>query len=62
MLLFIFIAKYTFSIVAREIVFSKTYFSLLQELFKIDVPKITPKWDCTKCFQYNSPLVTKLQI
>ena len=36
MFLFIFIAKYIFSIVAIEIICSKTYFSLLYELFKIE--------------------------
>ena len=47
MILFIFIAKYIFSIAAMEIIFSKIYFSLLYELLKIEVAKITPKWDCT---------------
>ena len=62
MFLFIFIAKYIFSIAAMEIICSKTYFSLLYELFKIEAPKIAQKWDWTKCFQYNSPLVIKSQI
>ena len=48
MFLFIFIAKYIFYIAATEIICSKTYFSLLYELFKIEVPKITQKWDQTK--------------
>ena len=42
-----------------EIICSKTYLSLLYELFKIEVPKITQKWGGTKCFPYNSPLVIK---
>ena len=41
---------------------SKTYLSLLYELFKIEVSKINQKWDWTKCFPYNSPLVIKSQI
>ena len=41
MFLFVFIVKYMFSIAAMEIVISKTYFSLLYQLFKIEVPKIT---------------------
>ena len=57
-----FIVKYTFSIAVMEIIFSKTYLSLLYELFKIKVPKIIRKWDWNKCFLYNSPLVTKSQI
>ena len=57
MFLFIFIAKYIFSIGAIEIICSKTYFRLLYELFKIEVPKITQKRDWTKCFPYNSPLL-----
>ena len=28
-----------------EIICSKTYFNLLYELFKMEVPKITQKWD-----------------
>ena len=40
---FIFIAKYIYSIAAMEIICSKTYFSLLYELFKVEVPKITQK-------------------
>ena len=48
MFLFIFIAKYIFYIAAMEIVCSKTYFSLLHELSKMEVPKITQKWDWTK--------------
>ena len=62
MFLFIFIAKYIFSIIAVEIICSKTYFSLLYELFKIEAPKITQKWDWTKCFPYNSPFNIKYQI
>ena len=54
--------KYIFSIAAIEIVWRKTYFSLLHELFKMEVPKITQKWDWTKFFPYNSPLVIKPQI
>ena len=38
--LFIVIAKYIFSIAAMEIIFSRTYFSLLYELFKIEVQKL----------------------
>ena len=45
-----------------ETICSKTYFSLLYESFKIEVPKITQKRDWTKCFPYNSPLVIKSQI
>ena len=45
-----------------EITCSKTYFSLLHELCKIEVPKITQKWEWTKCFLYNSPLVKNSQI
>ena len=52
MFLFIFIAKYIFSIAATEIIISKIYFSLLYGLFNIEVPKITQKWDWTKCFPY----------
>ena len=59
---FIFIAKYIYSIAAMEIICSKTYFSLLYELFKVEVPKITQKWEWTKCFPFNSPLVIKSQI
>ena len=59
MLSFIFIAKYRFYIAAMEITCSKTYLSLLYELFKIEVPKITQKWGGTKYFPYNSPLVIK---
>ena len=62
MFLFIFIAKYIFFSAAMEIICSKTYFSLLQELFKIEVPKTTQKWDWTKYFLYNSPLSIKSQI
>ena len=62
MFLFIFIAKYIFSIAAMEIPCSKTHFSLSYELFKIEVPKITQIWNWTKCFPYNSPLVIKFQI
>ena len=62
MFLFIFIAKCIFSIAAMEIICPKTYFSLLYELFKIEVPKITQEWEWTKCFPYNSPPVTKSQI
>ena len=62
MFLFIFIAKHIFSIAAMEIICSKTYFSLLSELFKIKVPKITQNLDWTKCFPYNIPLVIKSQI
>ena len=40
MFLFIFIARYIFSIVGMEIICSKIYFSLLYELFKLEVPKI----------------------
>ena len=42
--------------------FFKTIFSLLHELSKMEVPKITKKWDWTKCFLHNSPLVIKSQI
>ena len=45
-----------------EIICSKTYFSLLYELFKIEDPESTAKWDWTKRFPYNSPLVIKSQI
>ena len=45
-----------------EIICSKTYFSLLYELFKIEDPESTAKWDWTKRFLYNSPLVIKSQI
>ena len=66
MFLFIFIAKYTCGkyifIAALEIIYSKIYSSLLYESFKIEVPKITQKWDWTKCFWYNSSLVIKSQI
>ena len=62
MLLFIFIGNYIFSIAAMEIICSKTYFTLLYELFKTEVPKITPKWDWTRYFPYNNPLVVKSQI
>ena len=47
---------------AIEIICSKTYFSLLYELFKVEVPKATQKLDCIKCFSYNSPLVINSQI
>ena len=62
MFLFSFIAKYIFSIAAMETMCSKKYFSLLYELFKIHVPKITKKWDWAKCFPNNSPLVIQSQI
>ena len=42
-----------------EIICSKAYFSLSYELFKF--PKITQKWDWTKCFPYNSPLVKNIK-
>ena len=58
----VFIAKYVFSIAAMEIISSKKYFTLLYELFKIEVPKITQKWDWTKYFPYNSSLLIKSQI
>ena len=45
-----------------EIICSKTYCSLLYELFRIEVSEITQKWDWTKCFLYNNPLVIKSQI
>ena len=45
-----------------EIICSKTHLSLLHELFKIEVPKITQKWDWTKRFPCHSPLVIKSQI
>ena len=48
MFLFIFIEKCIFSIAAMEIICSKTYFSLLYELFKIEVPKITQEWEWAK--------------
>ena len=35
---------------AMEVICSKTYFSLLHEIFKAEVPKITQKLDWTKCF------------
>ena len=57
-----FIVKYIYSIAAMEIIYSKTYFSLLYELFKIKVPKIIQKWDWNKYFLYNSLLVIKSQI
>ena len=38
MLLFIFFAKYIFSIAAMATISSKTYFNLLHELFKTEVP------------------------
>ena len=62
MFLFIFLAKYIFSVATTEKICSKTYFSILYELFKIKVPKLTKKWDCTKYFPYNSRLVIKSQI
>ena len=62
MFLFIFIANYICSIAAMETICSKTYFSLSYKLFKIEVPKITLKWDWTKCFQQDNPLVIKSQI
>ena len=40
-----------------EIICSKSYLSLLYELFKIDVPKITEKWYWANCFPYNSLIV-----
>ena len=43
MFLFIFIAKYILSIAPMEIICSKTYYSLLYQLFKIEVPKLTQK-------------------
>ena len=48
MFLFIFVAKYIFSAAAMKIICSKTHFSLLYELFKIEVPKITQKLGWTK--------------
>ena len=45
-----------------EIVCSKTYFSLLYELFKMEVLKITEKWDWTNSFSCHSSLVIKSQI
>ena len=51
MFLFIFVAKYIFSTAAMKIICSKTHFSLLYELFKIEVPKITQKLGWTKCFR-----------
>ena len=45
-----------------EIVCSKTYFSLLYELFKMEVLKIAEKWDWTNCFSCHSSLVIKSQI
>ena len=45
-----------------KIIYSKTYFSPLYELFKIEIRKITQKLYWTKCFLYNSPLVIKSQI
>ena len=45
-----------------ETICSKTYFSLSYKLFKIEVPKITLKWDWTKFFQQDNPLVIKSQI
>ena len=43
MFLFIFIGKYIFFIAAMKIICSKTYFSLLHELIKIEILKITQK-------------------
>ena len=57
-----FFAKYIFSLAAMEIICSKTSFNVLYELFKIKVPKLTQKWDSTKCFPYNSQLVIRSQI
>ena len=51
MFLFIFVAKYIFSTAAMKIICSKTHFSLLYELFKIEVPKITQKLGWAKCFR-----------
>ena len=34
----------------------------MYELFKIEVPKITPKWDWTNCFLNNITLVMESQI
>ena len=48
-----FIAKCIFSIAGMEIICSKTYFSLLYKLFKIEVPKVTQKRDWTTCFPYK---------
>ena len=59
MLLFIFIAKYIFCFAAVKKNYSEPYFSLFHELFN-DYKKITYKWDWTKCFSYNSPLVSNL--
>ena len=42
-----------------EIICSKSYFSVLYELFKIEVLKVTQELDWTKCFPHNSPLVIK---
>ena len=43
MFLFIFIANYIYSIAAMEIIFPKIYFSILYELFEIEVSKNYPK-------------------
>ena len=62
MFLLVFIAKYIFFIATMEIICSKTYLSLLYELLKIEVPRVSQKWDWGKCFLYNSSLVIKSQI
>ena len=45
-----------------EIICSKTYFSLLYELFKIEIPEIIQKGNWNKCLLYNTSLVRKSQI
>ena len=49
-LMYFYCIIYIFSIAAMEVICSKTYFSLLHEIFKAEVPKITQKLDWTKCF------------
>ena len=44
-----------------EIICSKTYFSLLYELFKFEVPKITQKWDWNVCGTYNTNSTIKFK-
>ena len=62
MLLFIFFAKYIFSIAAMATINSKTYFNLLHKQKFYEWIKKLEKWNWTKFFPYNSPLVINSQI
>ena len=59
---FIFIAKHIYSIAAMEIIFQKHISACCMNYLKQKFQKLPKKWEWTKCFPFNSPLVIKSQI